>query len=213
MDAIRVAALTTARSITPLLADDRVAARWHEPSALSRMSVGGLAGHLARALDTIETYLTEPEPPDGGLLRPGEYFATALSMAGDLDGPMHTGVRERGEAAGAVGPAVLVEQFGAQVDRVAALLESEPETRRVTVLRGQARMLLDEYLPTRIVEMVVHADDLAVSVGADTPDLGAAAGMAIDVLVETARLARGDVAVLRALARRERDAVDALRVL
>jgi hypothetical protein len=112
-----------------------------------------------------------------------------------------------------VGPVALVADYEARVERVAALLASEPATRRVTVLRGQARMRLDEYLPTRIVEMVVHADDLAASVRAETPDLGAAVDVAIGVLVETARVAHGDLAVVRALARRERDAVDALRVL
>jgi hypothetical protein len=130
MDGIRGAVLATARAITPLLADERVAARWTAPSALDLLTVGGLAGHLARALDTIETYLGEPEPPDDGVVSAGEYFRTALSMAGDLTGPMHTGVRERGEAAGAVGPAALVAQYQGQIDRVAALLESEPPTRR-----------------------------------------------------------------------------------
>jgi hypothetical protein len=36
---------------------------------------------------------------------------------------------------------------------------------------------------------------------------------AIDTLVEVARLRHGDTAVLRALARRERDSVAALRVM
>jgi hypothetical protein len=213
MDTIRAVVVDAARAITPLLSDERVAARWTEPSALPLLTVGGLAGHLARALETIETYVAETEPPADDLITPGAYWVTGLSMAGDIDGPMHTGVRARGEAAGSVGPVALVAEYEARLERVAALLASEPPTRRVTVMRGTARMLLDDYLPTRIVEMVVHADDLAVSVGAETPDLGDAARIAIDVLVETARVAHGDVAVIRALTRRERDSVEALRVL
>jgi hypothetical protein len=64
------------------------------------------------------------------------------------------------------------------------------------------------------VELVVHADDLAASVGVEpTPPQPAATAVAIDVLVGVARVRHGDMAVLRALARRERDTVRALRVL
>ena len=75
-------------------------------------------------------------------------------------------------------------------------------------------MTVDEYLRTRVVELVVHADDLAASVGvapmAPRPETGK---IAIDALVDVARIRHGDLAVLRALARRERDPVGALRVL
>ena len=93
MQKIRATALATGRAIVPLLEDERVARRWSEPSALAMLSVGGLAGHLARAFDTVELYLDEPEPPDADLLSPSAYFVGALSAAGDLTGPMHTGVR------------------------------------------------------------------------------------------------------------------------
>ena len=53
MEKIRATALATGRAIVPLLEDERVALRWSEPSALAMLSVGGLAGHLARALDTV----------------------------------------------------------------------------------------------------------------------------------------------------------------
>jgi hypothetical protein len=59
----------------------------------------------------------------------------------------------------------------------------------------------------------VHIDDLAVSVEVDTPQLPTAAlDHAIDALVSTARHRHGDLSVLRALSRRERDELNALRV-
>ena len=62
-------------------------------------------------------------------------------------------------------------------------------------------------------ELVVHADDLAVSVGATAPAVSEAAAVAaIDALVTTARAAHGDIAVLRALARRERSSDDVFPV-
>jgi hypothetical protein len=75
-------------------------------------------------------------------------------------------------------------------------------------------MMLDEYLRTRVVELVVHADDLAASIGVElVPPQPATCRVAIDVLVDAARIRHGDMAVLRALARRERGPVEALRVL
>ena len=64
---------------------------------------------------------------------------------------------------------------------------------------------LGDFLVTRMLELAVHQDDLAVSVGLATPDLP---DPAFDpVLVLLARLAarrHGQAALLRALARAER---------
>jgi hypothetical protein len=74
--------------------------------------------------------------------------------------------------------------------------------------------VLDEYLRTRLVELTVHIDDLALSLDVDPPVVPSAAyEVAIGVLVEVGRRRTSDLAVLRALTRRERDDVDALRVL
>jgi hypothetical protein len=60
------------------------------------------------------------------------------------------------------------------------------------------------YLATRVVELVVHADDLACSVDLEARPPQAAIEIAIQTMVDAARLVHGDVAVLRALTRRER---------
>ncbi len=66
-------------------------------------------------------------------------------------------------------------------------------------------MTLDRYLDTRLVELAVHVDDLAVSLGVATPELDdAATRRAVAVCAELARQRHGAVAVLRALARHER---------
>ena len=195
----------------PLLADERVAARWAEPSALAELSVGGLAGHLARALDTVERYLADPEPPDEDVIDAETYYGIGRRVA---DEAKDAGIRQRAELAGSIGPAALAAEHAARVDRVAAVLAATPPTRRVAVAGGAVHMLIDEYLPTRLVELVVHADDLAASVGADPiPFDDVATSTVIDVLVGLARSLHGDAAVIRALTRRERDAVEALRVL
>jgi hypothetical protein len=64
------------------------------------------------------------------------------------------------------------------------------------------------------MECVVHIDDLAASAAIETPTLPPfAVNVTIEALIEIARAHRGDLAVVRALSRRERDTVDALRVI
>jgi hypothetical protein len=66
-------------------------------------------------------------------------------------------------------------------------------------------MMLDDMLVTRMMELAVHSDDLAVSVGIDTPVLPpSAVEVVIDLLSRLAVRRHGPTAVLRALSRAER---------
>jgi hypothetical protein len=91
-------------------------------------------------------------------------------------------------------------------------LGSVDPRRRVTAF-GRA-LEIDEYLKTRLIELTIHVDDLALSVRLPAPAMPEqATTLAIAVLVGVARARSGDLAVLRALTRRERDPDEALRVL
>jgi hypothetical protein len=59
---------------------------------------------------------------------------------------------------------------------------------------------------------VVHIDDLCVSLGRPTPTLPGVE-VAISTLIDVAALRHGELSVLRALARRERDPDEVLRVI
>jgi hypothetical protein len=73
-------------------------------------------------------------------------------------------------------------------------------------------MPLDEYLVTRLVELVVHSDDLATSAGLETPEFDAMTmACVVGCLLAMVRARHGDIAVVRGFARRERDAIEALR--
>ncbi len=218
----RAVFLEALAAVTPLLEAPELAARWEEESALERFSVRGLAGHLLRATTSVEAYLDRPEPgPGQESLSAAAYFAAAIySDIGDapytgpdLDSDLHSAIRARGEGMAEGGPAGLAGDWSAAARRLAERLAAEAPGRRVQVF-GDLVLTLDDYLTTRLVELCVHADDLAVSLGIPTPALPAAAtGLAIAVLLGVARLRHGDAAVVRALARRERDGVSALRVL
>ena len=70
---------------------------------------------------------------------------------------------------------------------------------------GPRSLRLDDLLITRMMELAVHSDDLAVSVGTATPALRqSAVDTVIDLLSRLAVRRHGPTAVLRALSRAER---------
>jgi uncharacterized protein (TIGR03083 family) len=195
-----------------VLRDSSVAKTWNEPSALEHWSVAGVAGHLYRAIGSIEPYLDRPQLDGVDPVSPVTYYAKVLDAV-DADPKLHVGIRQRGDEASSGGYDKLVDDFDALVARLRERLPTVDPGRLLTAFLDTV-LTVDGYLATRIIECVVHTDDLAVSVGLEPPNVPAeAAGIAISALVEVARVRRGDLSVLRALTRRERDDVQALRVL
>jgi hypothetical protein len=189
-----------------LLADPSVAAGWERPSALEGMTVGALSAHLVRAFGATIAYLDRPEG-DGELLDAVEYFHQALVA------PIHGRIKEVSASEASVGP----EELVAKARRVAAQLRerlpAEPADRTIAALEGR-RLSLDDFCRTRLIEVLVHLDDVAASVGVPVPEVPAAAtGTVIDVLIGIARRRHGDWEVIRALGRRERATVDVFPVI
>lgn len=211
---IRPVFLDACDATRPLLASSSVAEKWTEPSALAAMTVGALAGHLMRAVTSVDAYLDKAVTDVGAVLDAPGYYASIEGLVGDdLDSKLHTAIRSRAEDEAREGHRVVVERWDSALDRLRRRLPAEPPDRRLPALGGRL-ISLDDYLVTRLVELVVHADDLAVSVGAVPPSYSReATGAVIECLVGVARVRHGDEAVITALSRRERDAVNALRVL
>lgn len=202
-----LAAAAEARA-TLVLAD--VEARWEEPSALAGMTIGALAAHLARAVTTVSTYLGNSVHGGDEPISAAAYFA-AIDTPWDMQSELNVGVRARAADSAKQGNHAVIELFDACVGRLRHSLATEPDDRLVEV-KGRTVMALDEYLRTRILELTVHTDDLCVSVGSTTPAL-TGLPLTVQLLIEVAELRHGEVAVLRALSRRERDPGDVLRVL
>ena len=203
--------LTCSRAARGLAGAPEVAKAWDEPSALERWKVSGLTGHLVRATTSVEAYLDADQAPEGEAITPSRYYELILDR--DLDSKLNVAVRERGDEMATEGLASLLALWDGTLARLEERLDYEAASRRVRVFDDLV-LKLDDYLVTRMLEMIVHADDVAVSTGAALPDFPEAAYEAvIDTLVGAARLHRGDLGVLRALARRERDEPEALRVL
>ncbi|PZF93984.1 hypothetical protein C1I99_19935 [Micromonospora deserti] len=203
-----MAYLAAARSAVDLLADPAVAARWNEPSALAEFGVGGLAGHLASQLLSVPAVLAEPVPAGDpvGLL---DHYARGSWVGATVDDEVNVTIRRAGEGIAAEGPGVLVERAAGALRELTATLPVQPAKRVVHLARGPWSLRLDDYLTTRLMEIAVHSDDLAVSVGVPTPDLPAEAlDPVLSLLARLAVRRHGQPAVLRALSRAERAPAD-----
>jgi uncharacterized protein (TIGR03083 family) len=201
-------------AVAPLLASPDLRRRWLEPSALAEWTVAGVAGHLARAPRVVLDYLDAPPPESSETPVPGTaYYDAVLPSTFEADHPTHVGIRARGEEAASAGPDALAAWFAETRAALAGRLPSEPADRLLRV-GGGVVIGLEDYLLTRLVEVTVHADDLAVSIGVPSPPFSEAiSGAVIRFLVDVARRRHGDLATLRALTRRERDLAEALRIL
>ena len=214
VELIRDVFLTSCAAGREVLAAPQVARAWDRPSALDQMTVGALAGHLMRAVTSVDAYLDRPAPAGAELLDAAGYFVSIEGIVGDdLDRALHASIRRRAEEESLPGHAGVVERWDTTLERLRGRLGDLAPDHIVAALGGRG-LLVDEYLVTRLVELLVHTDDLAVSVGHDRPSFPfAAESTVIECLVEVARRRHGAAAVITALTRTERDVVHALRVL
>jgi hypothetical protein len=206
----RAVVVAAADRVAGLVDRPQVADAWARESSCAGMSVGGLTWHLIGQPATVVRLLpADPAPSSGaepagtepiGLL---EHYRRAAWVHEDLDGATNRSIRAAADEGAAAGPAAALSRLAAARSQLAAVLADAPAT---TFLPWQGWSLAtDDFLVTRVMEMVVHADDLAASVGLPTPDFG------LDVLDPVLRLLaalavqrHGQDALVRTLARPQR---------
>jgi len=209
MHETRLAYLAAAGAAGTVVKLEEVGARWAEPSALAEMTIGDLTAHLVRAVTSVPDCLAEHVREKEEPLSAAAYF---LPVTADLSSSINTRVRHSSSDAARAGHAAVVADLEHAQDILRVRLSAEPEDRLVEVKARGEVLLLDEYLKTRIIELVVHIDDLCVSLGRPTPTLPGVE-VAISTLIDVAALRHGELSVLRALSRRERDPDEVLRVI
>jgi mycothiol maleylpyruvate isomerase-like protein len=146
--------------------------RWDGPG-LGKWNLRSLVGHTSRSLITVETYLGQPADTEEVPTSAAYYLA--------LSGIDPAAVVGRGVAAGqALGdnPSDFVDEL---VSRVPAQLETAGNPLITTAAGG---MRLENYLPTRTLELVVHSLDIAAAV----PDIQGPE-FSVQVLSQVARVA------------------------
>jgi len=203
---IREDYVAAASAAAQLLGEPAVAAAWDKPSALELYSVAGLAGHLAGQVLFVAGFLDDsgPQPQEKPVTLPEYYDRSTWINAGIDDGP-HVRIRATSEANASDGAAALAARVHTVLDEVRKALPSVPDRLVRMPTWGDYSLRLDDFLVTRLMELVVHSDDLAVSVGLPTPPLpDTATGTVVDLLARLAVRRHGPTAVVRALSRAER---------
>jgi hypothetical protein len=206
---VRGLVIEAVEAAAALMGHDEVTARWDQPSALAGMTVGALCAHLVRAAGATLAYLDRTDRharPDRALLTPVTYFHAAI------DSPIHERIKEVSAAEATAGPAELAAKTAQIAASMRDRFAEEPAGRLVAALGGRM-LLLDDFCRTRLIEVLLHLDDLAASVGLPCPDTSPAGRtIVVDVLMGIARMQHGDWEVLHALARDERRTVDVFPV-
>jgi mycothiol maleylpyruvate isomerase-like protein len=196
--------LDVAATAADLLAAPEVAAGWDRPSALAKMSVRSLAGHLAGQVFFIPQMVASPVP-DAEVIGIDDYYARVAWIGSDIDDEFNTLIRSSGERDASDGPAALAAKVAATVADLRATLASVPSRAVSRPTWDGFAISLDDFITSRMLEIVVHSDDLAYSVDIATPALPpAAVETVVDLLSRVAIRRHGPVAVLRALSRSER---------
>ncbi|HEY3842368.1 MAG TPA: maleylpyruvate isomerase N-terminal domain-containing protein [Acidimicrobiales bacterium] len=194
-----------------------VAAGWAGPSALVGYSIGGLVAHGAVAgVLRLEQVLGEPEPTDGTEVDVAAYYGP--NRVGGVDGadPLLAMARAAGEELAQRGHAGVLESCRQGRTRLGAVLPEARADRVVPVLRVRGGVTpLADYLRTRVLELLVHGDDVVASVpGLTVPDPpSAAVEVCLGLCLDLSRARLGDVATLRAFTRAERVDPGSLRAL
>lgn len=201
--------LSVGGSVLDLLGRVEVVQRWDQPSALPQMSVGALAAHLGSQVLSVHAAVTAGEAVSSAapvtLL---EHYDRVAWVRDGLDDPSNVTIREGAQRSASPGHGALVSSFeGALADLRLAFGTTLPEglPPGIRMPWWEWTLSFEDFLTTRVMEMVVHADDLAVSIDAAPPQLPEPVlGPVLALLVGVSLRRHGQAALIRSLARSER---------
>jgi len=196
--------LAAARIAGDLVRRPAVTARWGEESACAGMSVGGLACHLGSQID-LAARLLRAGPSELTPIPLAEHYARAAWVRSGPDDEANVGIREGSDELAQSGPEALATLVEARLEALPGVLAAVgPDTPVLIPWQGWALTARD-FLVTRLMETVVHSDDLAASVRVPTPDFpDSVVGPVLDLLTGLALRRHGATALVRTLARPQR---------
>ncbi len=200
----RLAFVETARIAIDLATASEVGAAWDSESACAGMTVGGLAQHLVSQA-SITVNLLEAEP--GGLepIAMLEHYERAAWANSDLDSEANAGIRSSSDERASVGQDSVVAGAHEAVSNLPALLAAPRDPDRVHISWQGWSLTTDDFLTTRMMELIVHSDDLAASVDLPTPEFPDDAFTPVLGLLSGVAVRRhGQAALVRALSRPQR---------
>jgi hypothetical protein len=197
-----------ARVAADLIAHPEVARRWGDESACAGMTVGGLANHLAGQGANVVLLLGAPphgEPPIPAL----EHYRRAAWVHTGLDDEANVDVRTSADAYAETGHADLLARVGADLaalpGALAPVLDGSRAPGSVLIPWQGWSLTAADFVLTRTMEVLVHSDDLAASIGVETPSFPDESAAAVFTLLASVAAERhGQAALIRALSRPQR---------
>lgn len=201
----RAAVPRAAEHVHALVSRPEVVAAWTAESSCAGMTVGALTRHLVEQTRYVVLLLGPDAPaapadaPSIGLL---EHYARPPWVGSGADEAGRL-VVEKSERQAVDGPETAAALQAEAVGQLPAVLAAAPAS---TYLPWTGALLpTDDFLVTRLMEIVVHTDDLATSVDVAVPEFGPAVlGPVLGVLTGLAVVRHGQDAVVRTLTRPQR---------
>jgi hypothetical protein len=200
----RDALVRAADAVAELVAVPEVDGAWARESALPGLTVGGLTRHLVSQFESAVEFLRiQPPPPEAPVVSLAELYRRTDWFEAPVEAAENTSIRDDFNAMAAGGQADSVGVLQrARGDLPAAIAAAGPST---YVPWQECSVSTDDFLVVRLMEVFVHADDLAVSVGRPTPAFDdEVVHPALALLAMLSARRHGTVAAVRALSRAER---------
>jgi hypothetical protein len=199
----RQAIVDATRIAQDLASRPEVAERWMDESACAGMTVGGLTHHLVRQAVVLTELLDAP--PSGETIPMLQHYEQAPWAKGGHDDPANVAVRTGSDEQAAAGVEAVLAGARAALDRLPGLLAAPRDPDAVFIPWQGWALTVDDLVTTRLMETIVHSDDLAASVGLPTPEFPEPAlTPVLGLLTGVAVRRHGQAAVVRALSRPQR---------
>lgn len=181
-----------------------VADAWDRESACAGMTVGGLTHHLLAQVRHVANFLAEPATVDAPIPLL-DHYARAEWVTAEPEDEANTSIRDGGNEAAAAGRDAVLAEVAPLLEQLPGLLRTPRDPDTIFIPWQGWALTTDDFLVTRSMELMVHSDDLAASVGLPTPGFpDTIAAHVVDLLGGVAMRRHGQAAVVRALSRPQR---------
>lgn len=187
-----------------LASNRQVAKAWDTESACAGMTVGGLAHHLlAQATHVVSALDTPPSTVRPIALL--DHYARADWVKAGPDDEANLSIRHAADESATDGHATVLAQAARALAHLPELLATPRSPDYVHIPWQGWSLTTDDFLATRSMEIVVHSDDLAASVGLPLPEFpDNTVEHVVHLLAGVALRRHGKEAVVRGLSRPQR---------
>lgn len=195
------------RVAVAVLGEARVSSRWNETSALPLYLVSGLAGHLAGQVGVVLKVLegAGAAEVEGSVVSGADFIVQGRWIDAPPDSEVHEHIRRSGDQYAQHGPADLVTLARRQLSIIERELSGRRLDEPVKFPWDSPHLSLEDLLINRMMEIVVHVDDLCASVDIPVPEFPTEIGESVlNLLLAVALRREGAHRLIQSLTRPDR---------